>query len=338
MSVNKQAVIGIIKKIFTYYGYSVSPADISDLLAEKDQDHLFIKYDTTANLNSIRYFSNSLERYGGKGILILESADGKTRSFALDKGLAIWDMNELESWVGRAVLSGALEEDSEKTVEDTPPKEEELFPAIQPQVQFQQEVPPEPSKTTYEKTIRILLRSIPVNIGKSDSLSIAEAKIGKSRSQKLNFIPVWHYSYSFSAQKKFKSRLVDLTGDGEGYIHALTGENSFIKYRNVQDNTFVPTQNYEIKQPAVSKKDALSKALESIIREHSKEIRLNEMIGDTIIFENKVFAPDPESIDLKMELLHIPVWEIKGPGETIEINGYDGHIVAVKAYSDAEFV
>lgn len=308
MPMNKQAVIGIIKKIFAYYDYSIDSSDISDLLAEKDAEHLFIKFDSAANFSSIRYFSNNVQRYGGKGIFIMDSVDEKTRSFAIDEGLTLWDRSELESWVGRAVLSGAMEEHVEK-------------PSIKE-----------------EKTIRILLRSVPINIGKSDALSIAEVKVGRSRSQKLKFIPVWHYSYSFSTQKKFKSRLIDLAGDGEGYIHALTGENSFSKYTDIQDNTFVPTQNYEIKQPTVAKKGALSKAMDAVIREHAKEVRLNEMIGDAIVFEHKVFTPDPEAINLKMELLHIPVWEIRGTGETIEINGYDGRIIAIKVYSDAEFV
>jgi len=30
--------------------------------------------------------------------------------------------------------------------------------------------------------------------------------------------------------------------------------------------------------------------MDGVIREHTKEVRLNEMIGDTIIFEQKVFA------------------------------------------------
>ncbi len=313
MPMNKQAVIGIIKKIFTYHGYNIHYSDFCDMLAEKDLEHLFIKFEPAANFNSIRHFSNNVEKYGGRGILISESLDEKTRSFALGEGLTPWDSNELESWVGRAVLSGALEEPAEKASIKKVEKE-------------------------HEKTIMIPLRSVPVNIGKSDALSIAEAKVGRSRSQKLKFIPVWYYSYSFSTQKKFKSRMIDLTGDGEGYIHALTGENYFNRYTNFQDNTFVPTHNYEIKQPAVTKEDALSRAVEAITREHKKEIRLNEMIGDTIVFEHKLFAPDPEEINLKMEILHIPVWEIRGRSETIEINGYDGHVVVIKVYNYTEFV
>ncbi len=325
MSMNKQAVIGIVKNIFTYYGYGTSSPDICDLLAEKDSDHLLIKFENDPNFNNIRYFSNIAKSYRGKGIMISESFDEKTRLFALDEGLMLWDRSELESWIGRAVLAGALGgyEEKKLAAEKTDTGARQVL---------------EPVKKEYERTIKVLLRSIPINIGKSDALSIAEAKVGTAKSQTLKFIPVWYYNYSFNIRKKYKSKMVDLTGEGEGYIHALTGENFFNKYKDIQDNTFMPTQNYEIRQPLIQKKDAATKALNSIIREHTKEIRLNEMIGDTIVFENKIFAPNNEEINLKMDLLHIPVWEIKGKREVIDINAYDGHIMAIKLYNDAEMV
>lgn len=329
MSLNKQAVIEIVKNIFTYYGYSISSSDVSDLVAEKDSEHLMIKFENYPNINSIRHFSSTAQNYKSKGILISESFDEKTRMLALDGGLMLWDRSELESQIGRAVLSGALAQRPGKKMV----KETGEFSTVQVPSEVS-----EPEKKEYEKTIEVLLRSIPVNIGKSDALSIAEAKIGAAKSQTLKFIPAWHYNYSFSTKKKYKSKIVDLSGEGEGYVHGLTGEISFTKFRDIQDNIFVPTQNYEINKPVIQKKDAAVKAYNSIIREHTKEIRLNEMIGDTIVFENRMFSPDSEDIDLKMDLLHIPVWEIKGKREAIEINGYDGHIMAVKLYNDAELV
>jgi hypothetical protein len=323
MSMNKQAVIGIVKNIFTYYGYITSSSDICDLLAEKDSDHLLIKFENNPNFNNIRYFSNIAQSYHGKGVMISESFDEKTRLLALDEGLMLWDRSELESQIGRAVLAGALGGYEEKK------------PAIE---KIDTGSVKEPVKKEYERTIKVMLRSIPVNIGKSDALSIAEAKVGTAKSQTLKFIPVWYYNYSFNIQKKYKSKIVDLTGEGAGYIHALTGENFFNKYKEIQDNTFMPTQNYEISQPLIQKKDAVTKALNSIIREHTKEIRLNEMIGDTIVFENKIFAPGTDEINLKMDLLHIPVWEIKGKRELVDINAHDGHIMAMRLYHDAEMV
>ncbi len=321
MFMNKQAVVGILRNIFTHYGYTTSSSEISDLLAEKDTKRLFIKFEKDPNLNSIRYFSSIVQRYRSKGILISESFDDKTRAAALEDGLTLWDRGELESQIGRAVLGGMELGEKMPLKENIPVK-----------------IPEAPLKQESEKNIKILLRSVAINIGKSDALSIAEAKVGSAKSEALKFIPVWHYSYSFNIQKKFKSKIVELSGEGEGYVHAITGENYFTKFREIQDSNFIPTQNYEIEQPLVQKKDAVSKAMNSIIREHLKEVRLNEMIGDTIVFQNKIISPEPENINLKMDLLHIPLWEIKGKHEVIEINGYDGHIMAVNLYNDAEVV
>ncbi len=324
---NRQAVIDILRRIFTFYGYEVSTSDSCDLLAEKESEHLFIKFDPIPNFNRIRHFSGVVKRYGGKGILISDLFDEKNRSTALDDGLLLWDRSEIESRIGRAVLAGAFGQyGEEKTIK----RESEVQQTFQ--------MPKEPPKKEYEKTIRIFLRSVAVNIGKSDAQSIAEAKVGPVKSQQLKFIPVWYYTYSINTQKKFKSRMIDLKGEGEGYVNAITGENYFGKCRDIKDNTFVPTQNYEIKQPGVEKKEALNKAINAIIVEHTKEVRLNEMIGDTIVFEQKVFAPDPMDIKMEMELIHFPLWELTGGHETIEVNGYDGHILGVNVTSDAEFV
>jgi hypothetical protein len=333
MSMNKQAVIEIVKNIFIYRGYSIGSSEICDMLAEKDSEHILIKFEKDPNINNIRYFSNMVKRYG-KGIVISESFDEKIRMFALDDGLTLWDRSELEMQIGRAVLGGTLAGYKEEQAIE----EKSVFSSFQEPAKVVEPVIKEPAIKEYEKTIKVMLRSVPVNIGKQDAFSIAEAKVGTPKSQTLKFIPVWYYSYSFNIQKKYKSKIVDLSGAGEGYIHALTGENFFNKYRDIQENILIPTQNYEINKPVVQKKDASVKALNSIIREHTKEIRLNEMIGDTIVFEKRMFAPDPAEIDLKLELLHVPVWEIKGKREVIDINGYDGHIMAIKLYNDAELV
>ena len=325
MFMHKQAVIDIVKNIFIYRGYSIGSSQICDMLAEKGSEHIFIKFEKDPNSNNIRYFSNAIKRYG-KGIVISDSFDENIQRFALDDGLTLWDRGELETQIGRAVMGGALEKYDEK--HDV--KERTIFSSKE-QVEVK-----EPKE--YEKTIKVMLRSVPINIGKKDALSIAEAKIGMPRSQALKFIPVWYYGYSFNIQKKYKSRVVDLSGAGEGFINAITGEIFFNKFRDIQENTLMPTQNYEIQQPLVQKKDALNKTMSYIIREHTKEVRLNEMIGDTIIFENRMFAPDPAEIDLKMDILYIPVWELKGKREIIDINGYDGHIMAIKLYNDAEIV
>ncbi len=166
---NKQVIIDIVKNIFTYRGYNISSSEICDLLAEKDDEHFLIKFEKDPNYNNIRYFSNMVKRYG-KGIVISDSFDEKIRMFALDDGLTLWDRGELEMQIGRAVLAGALENHEERQTQ----KEESDYSSVPPN---------EPEIRQYKKTINVMLRSVPVNIGKQDALSIAEAKIGTPRSQ-----------------------------------------------------------------------------------------------------------------------------------------------------------
>ncbi len=317
----EQAVIDIIKRIFTYYGYNVKYSEISDLLAEKGAERIFVKYHPNVSIDSARVFSINVKKHNGKGLLISESFDEETRMFALDEGLTLWDRNELESWIGRAVLSGAL---TQPVINDF-------------------------DKDKYERTARLSLPSLPVNIEKSEVMSFARARMGMEISLKLKLVPVWYYHYSFSTQKKYLSKVVDLSGEGEGYIHAITGENSFTEFKDISDSIFVPTQNYEILQPKIEKKDAIAKAKDAIAKEYAKDARINEMIGDTIVFQHKIFTPDSEEINLKMQLLYIPVWEITGKNRKMEINAYNGKPVKTQSYEkptafkkdagdDAEFV
>ena len=337
---NNRAVIDIIKNIFTFRGYSVTASDSYDLVAENDTEKLFIKYEPSTNINNARYFAVNLKRNGGRGILISDNFDERTQRFAFNEGITLWDRKELESWVGKAVLSGALtgHSEPEPQVEETNTNifGTDMFSAFQtpdsPEPVKNEPVTSEPLtfepvKEEYEKTIRLSLPSVPLNIGKSDASSIAKEKIGVVKSQKLKFVPVWYYHYSFRTQKMYQSKTVDLSGEGEGYIDGITSGRSSTKYSDILDNTFVPTGNYDIVKPIVEKKEAAAKVLEYIIREHTKEERINEMIGDTIVFQQKVFTPDPKDIHLEIELLHIPVWEIEGENNVLEINGYDGNII-----------
>lgn len=320
---NKQVVLNILKNIFSAYGYKVDASKLADIVASKDSDQIYIKYDLDLNYNSVEHFSDSIKSLG-KGLVISDEIPENVRRFAFEKDLMVWDRGELEVQIGRAVLAS-----SEGQVAQKPGLEQRLFVSAQPAAQQSREE---------DVKIRILLPSLPINLSKTNALAIAESQVGSPKSQKLKFMPLWRYKYSFNAQKRFRSKIVDLSGNGEGGINALTGDNNFTSYKEIRNNVEVPTQNYEIKEPAVQKKDAFSRAITAIIQEHAKEMRLNEMIGDTIVFEHRVFAPEASDINATMELVYLPVWEIKGAKDVIEINAYDGHILGIQTYHDAEFV
>jgi len=80
------------------------------------------------------------------------------------------------------------------------------------------------------------------------------------------------------------------------------------------------------------------KVLDAIILKHSNKMKVDEVKGDTIVSESKTLSPLKNEIDLVINIVYIPVWEIQGKQNTIDINAYDGHTLETPVDDDAEFV
>ncbi|MBW6519222.1 MAG: hypothetical protein K0A89_12080 [ANME-2 cluster archaeon] len=189
-----------------------------------------------------------------------------------------------------------------------------------------------------EKLIRIPLPSFPINMAKTSAIKIGQAKVGNVQDFLLKFIPYYSYRYDFETKRKLASEIVDLSGQGEGMVNAITGENKFTRINGVLEHTDIPTENYHIKEPVIIDSDAQDTALNAIISKHTKRMKKDEIKGDTIVYENKTVAPGKNDINMPIRLIYVPVWEIHGKSNTIDINAYDGHVVEEPLDDDAEFV
>jgi hypothetical protein len=189
-----------------------------------------------------------------------------------------------------------------------------------------------------EEIVRIPLPSLPINMAKTSAIKISQAKIGEVRDLLLKFIPSYSYKYEFDTKRKFRSKIIDLNGQGEGIVNAITGEHTFTRSPDPLEYAEIITENYQIKEPTISDKDAKEKALDAIILKHSNKMKVDEVKGDAIISESKTLSPLKNEIDLIINIVYIPVWEIQGKQNTIDINAYDGHILETPVDDDAEFV
>lgn len=363
---SKQSVLTVLRDILPACGYSVSAPGIADILAEKDYNKIYLKYGGDIGYAEILHLARSL--HGSRSLLVSDiPVREEVRKFASEQGIIVWDAEKLERWIGKAVLDNAEGKKADLLAQadepqgafggfgsffDAAPAQDRAQPAPEMHIQAERaffepnEQAREPESREIEGKIRIILTSAPVNISRANAAGIGESHVGDIKNQRIVFIPFWRYKYLFRVKKSYKTKMVDLSGNGEGAVNALSGENTFTSLRDVFSYADVPTKNYEIKKPAISKNDAVAKALELIIREHTQEVRLSEMIGDTIVYEKKTFSPDAEDISITADLIHIPVWEVQGVREVIEINAYDGHVgtpqksatKAGKVYSDAEFL
>ena len=189
-----------------------------------------------------------------------------------------------------------------------------------------------------EEIVRIPLPSLPINMAKTSAIKISQAKIGEVQDLLLKFIPNYIYKYEFDTKRKFRSKIIDLNGQGEGMVNAITGEHTFTRSPDILEYAEIITENYQIKEPTISDGEAKEKALDAIIRKHSNKMKVDEVKGDTIISESKTLSPLENEIDLAINIVYIPVWEIQGKQNTIDINAYDGHILETPVDDDAEFV
>ena len=102
--------------------------------------------------------------------------------------------------------------------------------------------------------------------------------------------------------------------------------------------TKVPAIQYEVKRPNIDRKQAQKIIIDIIIEENTREMRFNNMEGQAIVYEVRSLSPRPEEVELDMELVYIPVWEVKGKRNSLEINAYDAKVLEQPMDEDAEFL
>ncbi|MCK4937828.1 MAG: hypothetical protein KAR85_04405 [Methanosarcinales archaeon] len=313
--------------------------------------------DFTANLGLILWDQSMLEQQIGKAILA--NASGEQMELILEKSNADTHENIFEIPTVQDQQEGSMfglfsDSSSPENEPETTPGSSFKWPEFNSPTRDKDSVrdinldvtrirdTPEPSGPNHqeldEKLIRIPLPSFPINMAKTSAIKIGQAKVGEVQDFLLKFIPYYSYSYDFETKRKLASEIIDLNGQGEGMVNAITGENKFYRIPGILEYTDIPTENYHIKEPVIIDNDAHDTALDAIIGKHTKSMKKNEVKGDTIVYESKTISPSKNEINLPIQLIYIPVWEIHGKSNTVNINAYDGHVEEEPLDDDAEFV
>ena len=232
----------------------------------------------------------------------------------------------------------AFEIASERIPERSPEQTFEREPAIAPSAPVQaipqREVPP----ALDPGSIILNLRAAPLNVTKDHAISIAKPHIYTYQDIILKLVPFWHYDYHLKSEQRYRLKIVDITGEGAGCLSALNGQNENFVLHDVRESIAIPDIPYEIRQSASTKDDARKNMLARIIEEHTKDLRFDNTQGDTIISEHKRFKPSLADIKLNLDLVYVPIWEVKGPRNSIEINAYSAEVLHNPVDDDAEFV
>ncbi len=182
------------------------------------------------------------------------------------------------------------------------------------------------------------IQSVEPKISKDQAIIIAKPYLSNPKDAILKFVPFWKYRYNVEAEKRFRSKVLSIAGEGKGFLNALNKSREEMEIEGLGVPTRIPAVQYELKRPNVDRKQAEKILLDLIIEENTREMRFNNMEGQAIIYEQRSISPRPEEIELDMELVYIPIWEVKGKRNSLEINAYNAKVLEEPIDEDAEFV
>ncbi|MGM0770844.1 MAG: hypothetical protein ACQESU_04460, partial [Halobacteriota archaeon] len=164
------------------------------------------------------------------------------------------------------------------------------------------------------------LRTAPIKLQKERAAIMAKSEIGIPEDVALKFVPFWKYAYAVKAEHRFKNKVIDISGQGQGCLNALNGNKEELEIHQVTDSLTLPDNNYEIKSKMIDQKEAESTLISNIVEEYTKDVRFNNVVGEAMISEHKLFKPSMDDIRFNIELVYVPIWEVKGSRTSGEIN------------------
>lgn len=219
----------------------------------------------------------------------------------------LWDSGILEEYAGKAVIASVQGERLPldfKNIQGEEPVQEMTGPPIP---------------------------HLPINFTRQQAELIA----GIEGNCKCRFIPHWHYHFSSSGEKTFRDRVISFEAEGSGAISAINGLETDIDISAI-DKSGIPSDS-DVLTPTITKETAAEQVRERVAEELTQGVRVKQVSGDTIYYEDRIFAPEMRNINVEISLIYVPVWQIRGR-KIVEVNANTGEILQMPMDEGVELI
>ncbi len=355
-----KAIIEILGNIFSACEYQVNESYRFDLIVEKNYVQTVIKIGEPS-LDDILAFGNT-QLSENKLYITLDSVSDNCKHIAQENDVCLWDREILEASIGKVILADA--QGSCKGIElpisvmhkEDTDAEFTLFKSIMssratpndatsdgftssliPDAGHDIPQSVQPAQTAQPEINTLEINTTPLNLTKVEAMSIGRKEVSRAKDIALLFIPFWTYRYSFNIEKEFKSKIINLSADETGVVNAVNGYIEQWDIGDVQTRIEIPYE-YEIKSSTVSRDDVQAMVIKEAIARNTKTVAFNSVRGQEIISENRTIRPESHEVQVDMELIYIPVWDVKGVSNSVLINATTHQIFSNPVDDDAEFV
>ncbi len=232
-----------------------------------------------------------------------------TTNISADSGNCIcWGKQELEKYAGLATVADVLDYELELNL--TQASQTSQFRSIQPKAEPEPEVVPGPK-----------IPHFPITVTEEQAIKIA----GIKGTIKCRFLPYWVYEYRSTGEKVINKHIISFESDEKGAINAINGLKTDLG-TTIYDTDHVPPDS-DVVSPKTDGEEIKEKLISEIITRLTKTVRTSQTEGDTISYETKVVKPDRKDITFDMDLVYVPIWQIRG-NKIIEINAVTGELIS----------
>lgn len=348
---NKQILFDLLTNILSSQGYDTNPPirgthPRTDLVVAKDGGMTCIQYGGTET--DLRYFADAVQG-AYDSIFISDEITDRMARFAEQYNIRMWDRAELEIRIGKAMLAEAedarydlLGQEYRKSPEYEPPEYQKYAPHGD---YYESQDHPDYSAGRISEIIEaaddsrdaLQLRCAAIRVDEGRAIATAKGFVRGVTGAAIEFVPFWNYRYVIDTHRRYKTKTIHIAAEGSGAINALNRE-KHEHLQNVCDSIPVPCQNYEIKSPTVAKIEAREEMLNDAIENNTKNMASTSTSGGAVVTEHRTVMPLAKDIDLEMELVYLPVWEVKGMNGSIMIDAHNGTAITTPVDDDAEFL
>jgi len=172
---------------------------------------------------------------------------------------------------------------------------------------------------------------LPVRINAQDAARICH-QVGPTT---LRMIPYWRYHYISTGEATYKNNTVRFDADGFGWINAVNSLDDEFGNEAIPVSGDMPNDAV-IVNSVIAKSEVKDRVMKTLIKKLTKCIRIKSTSGDAIFAEDKEFKPREGDIEIKIEKVYVPVWEVRGKKDIVEVNAFTGEELSVPSDEGCE--
>ncbi len=309
-----QRAVSAVENILKSASFEVEPGTSGASLTAYRGDECVVIL-CSDNPDEINYFSGKKYKYQTSG----GYAYCKKLLFTMKKvgyieDCTVWGHEELAKYAGQAVIAGIVDEHIALDFEYT-----------------SQTASPAGTVGAQKTGVMTLDDYGPELVCLPESISTERAHKMAGIRGEVRFVYIPHYLYTCtsSGEKQCGKYLINFDHNEKGLINAISGNKCEIeseKLEKIKPETKNVSGGAKVMDAKVKKSEISESLLKSVIEELTKNVRINHSEGDAIYYEDLKVAPDKENVKVDLELVYLPVVQIRGD-KIVEIDMTSGEIL-----------